>query len=43
MSLLGAHRDLKIDNTATGSVAEISHQNNKHTKNGASKPITGNK
>ena len=33
-SLLGAHIDLKIEITATGSVADIKNQNNKHTKNG---------
>jgi hypothetical protein len=36
ISLLGAHIDLKSDNTATVSVAEIIAQNNKHTMKGIS-------
>lgn len=43
ISLLGAHTALKMDKTATGSVAEIKTQNNKHTKNGISNQINGNK
>lgn len=38
---LGAPIDLKIDKTATGSVAEIKTQNNKQTKNGIWKPTNG--
>ena len=34
VNLLGAHILLNIDNTATGSVADIKIQNNKHTING---------
>lgn len=41
VSLLGAPIVLNIDKTATGSVAEISHQNKRHTKKGISKPING--
>jgi hypothetical protein len=40
-NLLGAPILLKIDNTATGSVAEINVQNNKQTKKGISKFIIG--
>lgn len=43
VSLRGAPIDLKIDSTATGSVAEISIQNNKHTKNGTGNPTTSNR
>jgi len=43
VSLRGAHMDLKIDNTATGSVAEISIQKSRHTRNGTGKPIIGSK
>lgn len=43
VSLLGAHIDLNNAKTATGSVAEIKAQNNKHTINGISNPIKGNK
>jgi hypothetical protein len=41
-NLLGAQILLNIDNTATGSVAEINVQNNKQTINGISKFIRGN-
>jgi hypothetical protein len=41
VNLLGAQSDLKIDKTATGSVADISDQNNKHTKKGISNHING--
>ena len=41
-NLLGAHIDLNIDNTATGSVADINAQNNKHTINGTSNQTNGN-
>jgi hypothetical protein len=41
VSLLGAQSDLNIDKTATGSVAEISDQNSKQTKNGISSQIKG--
>lgn len=41
VSLLGAPILLNIESTATGSVAEIKLQNNKHTKNGISKPSKG--
>lgn len=41
VSLLGAHRLLKIERTATGSVAETRDQKSKHTKNGISKPKNG--
>jgi hypothetical protein len=34
VSLLGAPIVLKIERTATGSVAEINHQKSKHTRNG---------
>jgi hypothetical protein len=34
VNLLGAPILLNIDKTATGSVAEIRLQNNRHTKNG---------
>jgi hypothetical protein len=40
-SLRGAPTDLKIDSTATGSVAEIIHPNNKQTKKGIFKPSKG--
>lgn len=40
-SLLGAHIDLNIARTATGSVAEISEPNNKHTINGTCNPRNG--
>jgi|ASRM01.1.fsa_nt_gi hypothetical protein len=40
-SLLGAHIDLKIDNTATGSVAEINVPNIKHIMNGISSQTRG--
>lgn len=43
VSLLGAQIVLKIDKTATGSVAEINHQNNRQTKNGILKPTIGSK
>ena len=43
VSLLGAHRDLNIERTATGSVAEINTQNNKQTKNGICNQTNGNK
>lgn len=36
VNLLGAQSDLKIDKTATGSVAEIKVQKSKQTKNGTS-------
>lgn len=42
VSLLGAHIDLNIAKTATGSVADISDQNSKQTKNGISNHISGN-
>lgn len=38
---LGAHTDLKIDRTATGSVAEMTDQNRRHTRNGIFKPKRG--
>lgn len=41
-SFLGAQIDLNIDSTATGSVADISTQNNKQMINGISKPTKGN-
>jgi hypothetical protein len=40
-NLLGAHILLNIDNTATGSVADISVQKSKHTINGISNHIKG--
>jgi hypothetical protein len=43
VSLLGAQSDLKIERTATGSVDEISIQNNKQTKKGISNQTKGNK
>lgn len=43
ISLFGAQTALKIDKTATGSVAEIKTQNNKQTKNGISNQINGSK
>ena len=43
VSLLGAPNDLNIDNTATGSVADISTQKSRHTKKGISRPKNGNK
>ena len=43
VSLLGAQIVLNIDKTATGSVADINHQNSKQTKNGMLKPTNGNK
>jgi hypothetical protein len=42
VNLLGAQIVLNIDKTATGSVAEIRLQNNKHTKNGTLNPSSGN-
>ncbi|MDF1682800.1 MAG: hypothetical protein P1U46_03680 [Patescibacteria group bacterium] len=42
VSLLGAQSDLKIDKTATGSVAEIRTQKSKHTKKGISNQTKGN-
>jgi len=41
-NLLGAQILLNIDNTATGSVADISAQNNKQTINGISNQKSGN-
>lgn len=41
-SFLGAQIDLNIDNTATGSVADMSTQNSKHMINGISSPTNGN-
>lgn len=41
VSLRGIQTDLKIDNTATGSVAEISEPKSKQTKKGIEKPIKG--
>ena len=43
VSLRGAHIDLKIDKTATGSVADIRIQKSKHTRNGTEKPKRGSK
>ena len=43
VSLLGAQTALKIDKTATGSVAEIKIQKSKQTKNGISNHTNGNK
>jgi len=43
VSLFGAQTDLKIDKTATGSVAEIKTQKSKQTKNGISNQTNGNK
>jgi 4-hydroxy-L-threonine phosphate dehydrogenase PdxA len=40
-SFLGAQIVLNIDNTATGSVAEINTQNNKQIINGISNPTKG--
>ena len=40
-NLLGAHIDLKIAKTATGSVADISTQKSKQTKKGISNQING--
>jgi hypothetical protein len=34
VNLRGAHIDLKIDNTATGSVADMRIQKSKHTRKG---------
>lgn len=42
-SLLGAHIDLNRAKTATGSVAEISAQKSKQTKNGTSNQTSGSK
>jgi hypothetical protein len=42
VNLLGAQSDLNIDNTATGSVADIRTQNNKHTRNGICIHTNGN-
>lgn len=42
VSRLGAQRLLKIDRTATGSVAEIKDQKRRHTKNGICSPKSGN-
>lgn len=41
-SFLGAQILLNIDNTATGSVAEIKTQNSKQIINGISNPTSGN-
>lgn len=41
VSLLGAHIDLKIESTATGSVADIRIQKRRHTKNGICSPTKG--
>jgi hypothetical protein len=41
VSLLGAQIVLNIESTATGSVAEISHQNKRHTRKGISNPTRG--
>lgn len=40
-SLLGAPTDLKIESTATGSVAEIIPPNKRHTRKGISNPRNG--
>ncbi|MDP2395998.1 MAG: hypothetical protein Q8S84_06920 [bacterium] len=42
VNLLGAHNDLNIDKTATGSVEDINTQNNKQTKYGIFNQTNGN-
>ncbi len=43
VNLLGAPIDLNIDNTATGSVADINQPKSKQTKNGILNQTNGNK
>jgi hypothetical protein len=43
VNLLGAHIDLNIDRTATGSVADIIDPNKKHTRKGTCSQNNGSK